>query len=91
MSTQKKVSFWLTPKGLASLGLIGATTYFLLMEHRQHVWQFLPFLILLACPLMHMFMHGGHGHGDHESEPDKDAYQRGLEDGRKDNEPRHHH
>ena len=36
-------------------------------------------------------MHGGHGHGDHESEPDKDAYQRGLEDGRKDNEPRHHH
>ncbi|OYY06271.1 MAG: hypothetical protein B7Y67_19150 [Polynucleobacter sp. 35-46-11] len=22
----------------------------------------LPFLLLLACPLMHMFMH--HGHGD---------------------------
>jgi hypothetical protein len=25
----------------------------------------LPWLILLACPLMHIFMHGGHGgHGD---------------------------
>jgi hypothetical protein len=25
----------------------------------------LPFLLLLACPLLHMFMHGGHsGHGD---------------------------
>jgi hypothetical protein len=21
----------------------------------------LPFLVLLACPLMHFFMHGGHG------------------------------
>ena len=52
MATQK-TSFWLTPKGLAALGLIGAATYFLLIEHRQHVWQFLPFLILLACPFMH--------------------------------------
>ena len=63
MATQKS-SFWLTPKGLAALGLIGAASYFLLVEHRQHVWQFLPFLILLACPFMHLFMHGGHGgHG----------------------------
>jgi hypothetical protein len=22
----------------------------------------LPYLILLACPLMHLFMHRGHGH-----------------------------
>jgi hypothetical protein len=26
----------------------------------------LPWLLLAACPLMHLFMHGGHGgHGDH--------------------------
>ncbi|AUD78835.1 hypothetical protein CW740_06040 [Kangiella profundi] len=100
MATQKS-SFWLTPKGLAALGLIGAATYFLLIEHRQHVWQFLPFLILLACPFMHFFMHGGHGvnrghggHGgdhQHEGESDQDAYQRGLEDGRRESENRHHH
>jgi hypothetical protein len=24
---------------------------------------YLPFLVLLACPLMHMFMHHGHHHG----------------------------
>ena len=104
MATQK-TSFWLTPKGLAALGLIGAATYFLLIEHRQHVWQFLPFLILLACPFMHLFMYGGHGghggHGgshqrqgeghQHEGESDQDAYQRGLEDGRRDSEHRHHH
>jgi hypothetical protein len=23
----------------------------------------LPLIILLACPLMHVFMHHGHGHG----------------------------
>jgi hypothetical protein len=27
----------------------------------------LPYLLLLACPLMHVFMHGGHGgHGGHD-------------------------
>lgn len=26
------------------------------MEHRQHVAQFLPYLILLLCPLMHILL-----------------------------------
>lgn len=26
-------------------------------------WGFIPFLLLLVCPLMHLFMH--RGHGDH--------------------------
>lgn len=92
MSNQKE-SFWKTPQGLAAIGLIAAASYFLLMEHRQHVWQYLPFLILLACPFIHIFMHGGHGHADHGSKDEaqsdqKDAYQRGLQEGRKQKE--HH-
>ena len=91
----QKTSFWMTPKGLAALGLIAAASYFLFVEHRQHVWQYLPFLILLACPFMHLFMHGGHGghggHGQQEDESDKDAYQRGLEEGRRKSKHRHHH
>ena len=48
----------------AGFAIIGA--FFLLAEHRAHVLPFLPWLILLACPLMHVFMHGGHGgHGSH--------------------------
>lgn len=88
MSNQK-TSFWLTPQGLAALGLIGAATYFLLVEHRQHILPFLPYLILLLCPLMHVFMHGRHGHGghnhsDHHSgESAQDAYRRRLEEGRR--------
>lgn len=40
--------------------------YFLLTEHRQHLSGLLfyaPYLLLLACPLMHIFMHGGGHHG----------------------------
>lgn len=45
---------------------------FLLTEHLAHVVGALPFLLLLACPLMHVFMHGSHGgHGHHgQSKPD---------------------
>ncbi len=45
----------------------------LAFEHRMHLsgligW--LPYLILLACPLMHLFMHGDHGHGRHDGKSD---------------------
>ncbi len=85
-----KPSFWFSPKGIAALGLIGAVSYFLLMEHRQHLFDYLPILILLACPLMHLFMHGGHGghgghtgHGGHQSSDNRvnmDDYRRGYDD-----------
>jgi hypothetical protein len=47
--------------GLIVMGAIAA--YFLLSEHRAHFFGALPFLLLLVCPLMHLFMH--HGHGGH--------------------------
>lgn len=50
---------WVTNIGLVIL------IYFLLIEHREHVFPLLPYLFLLACPFMHMFMHGGHSHGGH--------------------------
>ena len=46
------------------LGFVLIAGYFLLTEHRAHVVQFLPFVLLLACPLLHMF-HGHGGHGGH--------------------------
>lgn len=39
--------------------------FFLFTEHRAHLFGWLPFLILLACPLLHVFMHRGHS-DDHE-------------------------
>ena len=31
-------------------------------EHRVHLLGALLWLLILACPLMHLFMHHGHGH-----------------------------
>lgn len=33
----------------------------LLTGHKAHLLGVAPYLLLLACPLMHLFMHGGHG------------------------------
>jgi hypothetical protein len=51
---------------LMFLAFAGIALFFLLGEHRIHALGWLPLLLLLACPLLHMFMHGGHGgHGSH--------------------------
>ncbi len=45
----------------AMTALIGA--FYLLREHWGHVAGSWPYLLLLACPVMHLFhRHGGHGH-----------------------------
>ena len=44
---------------------LGAIGFFLWTEHRAHLLGALPYLLLLACPAMHLFMHHGHGHRDH--------------------------
>lgn len=56
--------------GLVIIGAVAA--YFLLTEHLAHVVGALPFLLFLACPLMHVFMHHGHGgHGHHHARSGK--------------------
>ena len=37
--------------------------FFLWEEHQAHFLGALPYVLLLACPFMHLFMHHGHGHG----------------------------
>jgi hypothetical protein len=42
--------------------------FFLWEEHRAHLLGALPYLLLLMCPLMHLFMHRGHGHRQDQRE-----------------------
>ena len=46
--------------------------FFLLREHWDHVAGKWVYLLLLVCPLMHLF-HGHGGHGDHAKPNDKPA------------------
>lgn len=56
-----RINQWLLWIGLA------AAVGWLFFGHSAHLLQIAPFLILLACPLMHVFGHGGHGgHGGHQ-------------------------
>jgi len=59
-----------------ALGAIAGLS--LLVEHRSHLWEYAPFLLLLACPLMHLFGHGGHRthgavHGGQAAAPERKA------------------
>ena len=44
--------------------LLGIGVTLLVLEHRAHLLGVLPYLLLLACLVMHFFMHGGHGGHD---------------------------
>ena len=55
-------------RGLVLLAFLAFIGFFLFTEHRAHLFGILPYLLLLACPLMHFFMHGRHdGHGQHRN------------------------
>jgi hypothetical protein len=53
----------------ALLGFLAVAAFFLWTEHRAHVLGALPYLLLLACPLMHLFHHGHGHHRGHDAQP----------------------
>ena len=56
--------------GIVLLAFLVVVGFFLVAEHTAHVLGLLPYLLLLACPLMH-FLHRGHkgGRGGHGGSP----------------------
>lgn len=68
-----------SPTGYVFIAFVAIGGYFLWTEHRAHLWSILPFLILLLCPIMHLFHgHGGHGHSGDGGKDDHSSHgQRG--------------
>lgn len=56
------------------IGFLVVAAFFLWSEHRAHLFGVLPYLLVLACPLMHLFHHG-HGHKHHQHDTASDAGQ----------------
>ena len=69
MNAEQCRSFLGSELGLAvtlSLAVLGA---YLLWSHKGHLIYALPYLLLLACPLMHVFGHHHHGHAHKQENP----------------------
>ncbi len=65
-------SFWSSRAFLVFLGFAAIAVVLLWEEHKAHILGALPYLFILACPLLHVFMHGGHGgHGGHSGQDTK--------------------
>ena len=56
----------------AIAGFAAIALFLLLSGHRAHFLGALPWLLLLACPLLHLFGHGDHGHGSRGTEAQND-------------------
>lgn len=69
---QAQEGFLTSRAGLVMLGFLVVIGVLLFTEHRAHALGILVWLPLLACPLMHIFMHHGHsGHGGHGDSRDQ--------------------
>lgn len=65
-------SFWRRSAGMALATVALIAGFYLLREHWGHVLGYWPYLLLLACPLMHlMHGHGHRGHGGHRQLPER--------------------
>ena len=70
------ISKWLRSKtGLVFIAFLAIAAFFLVTEHTAHFFGILPYALLLLCPLLHLFMHRGHGdhanHADHITDGEK--------------------
>lgn len=51
------------PWWLGAILFAAVAVFFLWEEHAAHILGALPWLLLLTCALLHIFMHHGHGGG----------------------------
>jgi hypothetical protein len=72
-------SFLASRAGVVFLVFVTIAGFYLLTEHTAHVFGVLPYLLILACPLMQVFTHrghGGHGHGETDDAPARRGQER---------------
>ena len=75
MDEPARSPWWRTPSGIVLCSFLAVAGFLLLTEPTAHFFGVLPYLLLAACQLMHVFMHHGrHQHGDdRENRDDKDS------------------
>lgn len=62
---------WLFSRtGIVTVGALLILGFLIYRGHTAHLLGLLPYAFLLACPVMHLFMHHGHGSHRHRINPD---------------------
>lgn len=51
-----------------TIGVLLILGFLIYTGHSAHLLGALPYLLLLACPLMHVFMHGSHHHSSRQND-----------------------
>jgi Protein of unknown function (DUF2933) len=69
--SSEQVSWFRSRSGLVFLVFSAIAIFFLWEEHKAHLLGALPYVLLLLCPLLHLF-HGGHGRRGGGDEQHKD-------------------
>ncbi len=62
---------WLSRRSLTQLLLTGVFIgggFILWQRYQEQLYVYLPYLFLLLCPLMHVFLHRGHGNHNKQGE-----------------------
>jgi Protein of unknown function (DUF2933) len=74
---EKYESWWFSRTFFVTIGVLLILAFLIYTGHSAHLLGALPYLLLLACPLMHIFMHGGyhhHGSGPNDNGNETQAY-----------------
>lgn len=66
-NAEEQKSWWFSTQGIIAILFIAIIGFYVITEHTAHFFGILPFLLILLCPLMHLFMHhGSHNDKDHK-------------------------
>ncbi|HCU47746.1 TPA: hypothetical protein DIC39_01650 [Patescibacteria group bacterium] len=51
--------------------ILAIAVILLIASYWINIFGILPYLFILACPLVHLFMHKGHGQASHDQRDEK--------------------
>lgn len=87
-SKNNNTSWLFSRTGVATIVAVSVLGFLIYTGHGAHLLGWLPFLLIAACPLMHIFMHGGHGGHQHGGGEEKN---KSMQEPQQKNNNKHKH